>query len=320
MHDETRFTILPFPQAYDSDNNTIRLRIVVLPRNQNPLLPAMDPPTAGVVPFAEAQWVFEAGLISGLANFPYDQLLHDTRPLPVAAPANAKALFEILKQSFKITDPDRTNAANETPKKATATRPLETSVKKYLPLSYRQAFNFTTPRTPNAVTDDSYHCAVRDAGLVPGFTPSTDFISWGKVFAYALKQRLLAEQLGMIYETTLENVTQFAKGGWLYVDLADGSDYRQRQQTNPHFVQRYAARIPPLSGSRPLFTPILFPVLFKEKPADLDPPAPEGFDDLFVEAAEYDNGFAQIVHAQQPPSRNLLSEAGDGAHPVKDAG
>src|SRR5215510_3033585 len=107
MHDETRFTILPFPQAYDSDNNTIRLRIVVLPRNQNPLLPAMDPPTAGVVPFAEAQWAFEAGIISGLAAFPYDQLPHDTRPLPVNAPANAKALFELLKTKFKI--PDRPN-------------------------------------------------------------------------------------------------------------------------------------------------------------------------------------------------------------------
>ena len=68
MHDDTRFTILPFPQEYDGAN-TIRLRIVVLPRNQNPLRPAMHPPTDGVVPFAEAQWIFEAGLISGLAQY-----------------------------------------------------------------------------------------------------------------------------------------------------------------------------------------------------------------------------------------------------------
>ena len=116
MHDDTRFTILPFPQEYDGAD-TIRLRIVVLPRNQNPLQPAMHPPTAGVVPFAEAQWIFEAGLISGLANFPYDQLQHDTAPLPIDAPANAKALFEALAKNFKISDADRTNDVRETPPK-----------------------------------------------------------------------------------------------------------------------------------------------------------------------------------------------------------
>ena len=283
----------------------------------------MHPPTAGVVPFAEAQWIFEAALISGLANFPYDQLQHDTAPLPIDLPANATALFEALAKNFKISDPDRTNDVRETPKAATATKAMEASVKKYLPVTYRQAFNFTTSRTPNAVTDDSYRCAVRDAGLVKDFERSTDTISWGKVFAYALKQRLLAEELGMIYETEVEiDPAKFAKGGWLYVDLAEGSDYRERQLTNPNFVRRYAARIPPLRDQQEqrLFAPILFPVLFKENAADPDPPVPEGFDELFVEAAEYADGFAKIVHAQQPPNRNLLEEKNDGAHPVKDVG
>ena len=179
MHKETRFTILPFPQEYDGAD-TIRLRIVVLPRNQNPLQPAMHPPTEGVVPFAEAQWTFEAGIISGLANFPYDQLQHDTAPLPIDAPANAKALFEALAKNFKITDPDRNNQDIETPPEATATRSVEASVKKYLPVSYRQAFNFTTPRTRNAVTDDSYRCAVRDAGLVKGFKPAQTSLAGGR--------------------------------------------------------------------------------------------------------------------------------------------
>ena len=127
----------------------------------------------------------------------------------------------------------------------------------------------------------------------------------------------------MIYETTAEiDATKLAKGGWLYVDLADGSDYQQRQQTNPHFVKRYAARIPPLKlgEEQRLFAPMLFPVLFKEKPADPDPTLPDGYDELFVEAAEYADGFAKIVHAQQPANRNLLEEKNDGAHPVKDVG
>ncbi|MBA4182497.1 MAG: hypothetical protein H0X49_00575, partial [Acidobacteria bacterium] len=37
-------------------------------------------------------------------------------------------------------------------------------------------------------------------------------------------------------------------------------------------------------------------------------------------AAAFDDGFAKIVHARQPHSRNLLAEKSDGAHPVKDAG
>ena len=50
-------------------------------------------------------------------------------------------------------------------------------------------------------------------------------------------------------------------------------------------------------------------------------PAPDGnYDQLFIESAEYDDGFAKIVHAAQPPSRNLLFEESDGAHPVKDVG
>src|SRR5262249_15623640 len=39
-----------------------------------------------------------------------------------------------------------------------------------------------------------------------------------------------------------------------------------------------------------------------------------------IEAAEYDDGFAKIVHAHQPPSRDLLAEGPDDAHPVKDVG
>ena len=322
MHNDTRFTILPFPQFYDGAN-TIRLRIVVVPRNQNPLQPAIEPVTPGIVPFAEAQWIFEAGIITGLAAFPYDQLPHDTRPLPTNAPPNAKVLFEALAKNFKITNVNRFNDVIEAKPKPDVLRTQELSIRKYLPVSYRKQFNFTNPRTPNAVTDDSYRCAVRDAGKVKGFTRTNDWISWGKVFSYALRQRLLAEQVGMIYETDLQiEATHFPKGGWLYVDLAVGSDYQQFQQTNPNFIKRYAARIPPLKANerRGLFAPILFPVLFKENPADLDPPIPTGYDELFVEAAEYDDGFAKIVHAHQPPSRDLLAENGDGGHPVKDVG
>ena len=254
MKDETRFTLLPFPQAYDGDAR-LDLRIVVLPRNQNPLLAAIvSHPTVpdATAAFADAQFAFEAKVISSLNNFPYDQLINQPKALPIAAPPRARDLFLALKTKFQITAPDRPNDGLGPDLKANATVAQDLSVKKYLPGSYRGAFNFTTPRTRNAVTDESYRCAVRDAGPVAGFTRSPDWISWGKVFAYALKQRLLAEQLGMIYHTHIEiDADDFPQGGWLYIDLAAGSDYEVQQQASKSFITRYAARIPPLrAGER----------------------------------------------------------------------
>ena len=69
-----------------------------------------------------------------------------------------------------------------------------------------------------------------------------------------------------------------------------------------------------------MFAPILFPVLFKANAGDPDP-LPDGtFDQLLIETAEYDDGFAKIVHAHQPQSRNLLAETPEEGKPVKDAG
>jgi hypothetical protein len=203
--------------------------------------------------------------------------------------------------------------------------PQARSVQKYLPHTYRQAFNFTTPRTRNASTDDTYACAVRNAVPVKTFQPSPNTISWGKVFAYALRQPLLATRLGMIYQTELASLDLaglFAQGGWLYVDLAADSDYKPQQQADDTFIAKYAARIPALTAgtARQVFAPLLVPVLFRANAAAPDP-VPDGhYDELLIEAAEYDDGFAKIVHAFQPCSLNLLAEERDGAHPVKDAG
>jgi hypothetical protein len=335
METNRRFSILTFPQFFDG--TTLALNIVVLPRNQNPLKPAIEqhngvnypPPVIPDAPsFAEARLTFEAKIISGLSRFPNNQLPNDSKPLVTTGPTLVKDLFIALAKNFNISNFNQTNdnldsnqdSAQNPDSKA---RPPELAVKKYLPLSYRQAFNFTTPRTRNAVTDDSYHCAVRDAGKVPGFQRSPDVISWGKVFAYALRQPLLAQQLGMVYNTQLTvGTADFPQGGWLYVDLADNSDYKTQQSADDSFIKKYAARIPALkpAESRQVFAPILFPVFFKAKASDPDP-APDGnYDQLFIEAAEYDDGFAKIVHTVQPPSRNLLAEESDGAHPVKDAG
>ncbi len=333
MDTNRRFSLLTFPQSFDG--NTLTLNIVVLPRNQNPLQGAIiqhdgvtfPPPVIPDAPaFADAALAFEARIITGLSIFPNNLLPNASRSLTTTTPTLARNLFTALAKNFNINNLSQTNEDLDnnldTAKKNPAVS-QELSVKKYLPISYRSAFNFTTPRTPNATTDDSYLCAVRDAGKVPGFKRSPNDISWGKVFAYALRQPQLATQLGMLYQTSFSvNAVDSPLGGWLFVDLADTSDYKAQQQADDSFIKKYAARIPPLKIGEPrqVFAPLLFPVLFKANAADPDP-APDGnFDQLFIESAEYDDGFAKIVHAAQPPSQNLLVEENDGAHPVKDIG
>ena len=159
---------------------------------------------------------------------------------------------------------------------------------------------------------------------MPGFERSGEFVSWGKVFAHLTRQPFLAEQAGLIYRTSVTiQATHFPNGGWLYVDLAPGSDYRQQLDADHTFIRRYAARIPRLVAAEPrhVFASILFPVLFKLAPGDADPPPPgTNYDQLFIAAAEYDDGFAKIVHCRQPTNRDLLEEKSDGSYPVKDIG
>jgi hypothetical protein len=335
METNRRFSILAFPQFFDGNN--LGLNIVVLPRNQNPLSPAIEqhdgvtfpPPVIPDAPaFADAQLAFDAKIVTGLSVFPHRLLPNAAVALNTHAPAQARDLFVALAKNFQISNLNQTNEnldanADNAQTPDSKARAQELSVKKYLPQSYRSAFNFTTPRTRNAVTDDSYHCAVRDAGKVPGFQRSPDAISWGKVFAFALRQPLLAEQLGMLYHTTLAiDAAHFPQGGWLFVDLRDGSDYKAQQQADDTFIKKYAARIPPLKPHEPrqVFAPLLFPVVYKAQAADPDPIPDGNYDQIFIETADYDDGFAKIVHAYQPHSRNLLSEESDGAHPVHDAG
>lgn len=327
MNKNQRFSLLTFPQFFDGTDLTVN--IVVLPRDQNPLSPAIDPPLTGneVESFAEAELFFTASIFEGLSVFPHNHAPISAIPLKAESPTNAEAIFKALASQLNITNLNSKNIdlENSIPKEfqPAPARPEELTVKKYLPNSYRKSFNFTTPRHKNAVTDDSYHCAIKAGKRVPDFKRSSEKVSWGKVFAYLMRQPQLAGHAGMIYQTKLRDVSKyFSKGGWLYIDLAQKSAYRKELDFDHTFIRRYAARIPKLvpGTSRQTFAALLFPVLFKVQVSDPDPVPGSNYDELFIETAEYDDGFAKIVHCQQPPNRDLLVEDNDGAHPVKDVG
>lgn len=313
---EKTLRILPFPQSFT--NGALELRVVLIPTQallyEQADFPSQEQPggTVRLPKFIMADPFLDVTIVHGLAGYPYVDLttLKDvanatTVKKHVPLPPGLPALYEGLATQFAV--------ATMAPGTGAAPLLAGDGIRKYLPRSYRQAFNFSRARTPAASTDDSYHCAVRRSpDPDPTFRQSTRALTWGNVIAFCLRQPLLAERAGLIHRVTLDAPGELKDGGWLYASLA--SPLEEFGLPAGAAIQRYAARIPPLTVPRRLFAAVLFPVAEK-------PPQPVGdFDNLKIEAADYDDGFAQIVHAVQPVSADLLAEDANGIHVQKDLG
>ena len=321
--EDSRFSLLTFPQRFDGAN--LHLRILIVPRlskdwTGNPLLPAIENmPNLGdaAAAFADADLQLQACVIDGLDRFPASDQIDFSKLLPDASGVapDARGLFEEL----TAPGPGRFRITGDSPVLADEVK-TEIFIKKYLPRSYRQSFLFSGPRTRDAVIDDSYHCAVKDAKEPnPTFVTTPDTVSWGQVYAYCLRHHQLARRLGLIREASFEvEGTIFENGGFLFVDLAADSAYAKQTAAEYLFLARYAARIPRLVPGTPrqLFAAVQFPVL----PAEAGTPIAAGYDAVYVEAADYDDGFAKIVHGTQPVSQHLLTEDADGFAPLSDVG
>ncbi|MEI6757524.1 MAG: hypothetical protein WCK85_06695, partial [Chlorobium sp.] len=325
----TRFTLMAFPQGVDSAG-LLSLNIVFIPRNISPLEKVETIYNPALAPaFSKVQPSFVVKVVNNPDEFPGRVLLAEKKEdcAPLDYPTSILHLYKRLKETkihgkpkyFDIDEERSTGKAGA--QSAPAAVDASQAVKKYLPLTYRQAFNFTAPRTPNAVIDDSYLCAIRGHKHLPKLVHDKK-VSWGKVYAHLLRQPLLAQCGGLLYKTTVQLADDdFAKGGWLYIDINDGTPYAFEQaaslaDVDGPFIARYAARMPILKKgeARPLFAPVLFPVI-------KDGAIPTGsFDELFIEVARFNDGFASIVHANQPVSHNLLKEEQDGFHPQKEMG
>ena len=335
--DESKFTLIALPQSIDAGGLLV-LHILFIPRNFSPL-ENVDTiyNLAGAIPFVNARLDFIVKVVNKSAEFPGKDPSIE-KPLELTAlnfSTKIEDIYRTLKDAKKTNgdpkyfdiDEDRSSGKpGSTKHVAPDVLARETAVRKYLPVSYRDAFNFTSPRVPNAVTDDSYHCAMRDQTPIAK-QPIDNKVSWGKVYAHLLRQPALAVASGLLYKTSVQlEAGDFKKGGWLYVDLKDGSDYitelsdsldKGKFPTGSPFIKRYGAKMPALEFAEPrtLFTSVAFPVV-----SPLDPPPDGGFDEIFIEAGRYNHGFATIVHAMQPPSQNLLQESADGLLPQKDIG
>jgi hypothetical protein len=295
-------SFLPFLQGWDGDRLAVRLVIVPRGNPTEPLVPGMAAP--GSPTFADARLVVEARLVPGLTAMPALGTAHvSSRPV-IATPADREALFAALSATFPI-DP-----APGPPVKPAAT----TRLRKYLPHTFRDAAGWTPGRTRSVVVDDSYSCLLKDRPTRDKrFKRPPPRMPWGKVIAIALRQPALAEALGITRRFQLEvDEGSLEEGGWLYCTLAPTSD-GSALLTIPDALKTYAARIPPLGAEpRALFSPVLFPVAAM--------PPTVSYDELFLEAMEYEDGFAKVVHATQPKATRQVDEAPDDTGPVNDVG
>jgi hypothetical protein len=300
MVSPTRLNLLPYLQHWDGAH--LHVRLLAIPRG-SPLDPLVAP--AGPS-FAAANFVFDVRLVAGLDQIPTFGTPVSDVTIASPHPPQAQNLFNQLATVFPI-DP--------TPPAANP-RPAGTSIKKYLPPTYRDTVGFSVSRSPYTVSDDSYFCTLRSGANKPPYKkikpPVAPKFPWGKVIAIAMRQPLLAEALGIIRPLDFAVPADFFKeGGWVYVTLAPASDAFALTAT-PDALKSYATRVPALPAPRTLFTPVLFPVA--------SVPLPGPYDDLFQEVEVYDDGFAKAVHATQPRFLDPLNETDDGTRPAKDVG
>src|SRR3569833_3450428 len=170
---DPKLSILTFPQKLTGD--TLTLNVLIIPRNidpTKPLVTGLGGGTPDAPAFQDANLQLQAKVISDLSVFPSDLAASTVIDLAgISIPATAKEVFATLQAQMNITI---------TTDSAPAVDPNH-FIKKNLPLSYRNAFNFTNPRVPEAVTDDSYQCAARSTVYNPGFVASDPTaVSWGQ--------------------------------------------------------------------------------------------------------------------------------------------
>ncbi len=312
----SKLSIMAFPQKQEGKNLYLNVFIVV--RNFNPLI---DDATLGLSPaWVKCNLRLQAKVINSPEDYPRLDLPSSTYDLPaIKMPFEAEAVFTSLQNKFSITKTDR------------ATLTKINDVKKYLPLTYRQSFNFTSAKNKNiCVTGDEYHCAVKKNDQPdPAFAATiTDDTSWGKVFAFCLRHKELAKKCGFIYEQLMITLDDdmYKNGGWLYVDHHPDCSYFSATQTDETYTKRYAARIPKLdltdAKGRNLFAAVQFPVLIEAPDASPTPadypvkPSTSILDEMYIEAAEYNDGFCKITHNYQPVTNNLIKEEQDDEYPV----
>lgn len=319
--------IMPFLQRWDGEQLT--LNVALLPKG-NPVDTGFywnGAPFAGTVPklFCHLQ----AGIDS------FDRNSVRTVPVPVALtpPASsAETLAAWMEVKERLETTLNVKLRDDS---AVTRRPPPDMVKKALPASYLKAVA-APPRRPDLVLDErEYGCRLRQTPTSPPQSPDDESMTmtWGKVISYALMQPALCKRLGLVYYklTIGEDAFQSAlaskglaqtslaewltNGGWLATELDTSTDSGTALAGNSAGLL-FRTYVPPLKANqaRQLFSAILFPETVP-KTAD-----GEGLDEALQAAAEFDDGFASIVHAAHPNVADVATEQDKPMTPGAEAG
>ncbi|MGB5985742.1 MAG: hypothetical protein WBG37_10585 [Desulfobacterales bacterium] len=305
-----KITLVPYLQKWDHNNRKLSIRILVAPTG-DPLQPLLLAPP-GVKAFADCNLAFRINISDSVDALPQRDLIDQPIEKPAPATPNRRIIFKAIKVAMGIADGPAGDTFAE--QKPHATQQL----RKYLPLSYRHSFDFVQPRTSLAVIDDTYQCLIH---CPPDHKPPiTDTkIGWGEAIAFSLRRPRLAEELGLIVPLVLDidAAPRLENGGWLWVELAPTSDYFAHAGL-PDFQRSLATRVPelPKDSTRPIFTPVVFPVSDNAAEAS----TLGNTDKVFTEAVRFDDGFSKIVHARQPLGTDPLAETEDQPSAVRDEG
>ena len=305
---DLQLSLMAFPQRWDGPTGVLSLNILLLP---------VGDPTASLgsgPKFAGTGIDLVINLVSGLDSLPSTSTLVSKRVSYVAQPPPvAPTLFSTLRNQLVA------KGISVTGNKVSTAPPAGARILKSLPKSYTLAFPFEKPRSSDLSVGDGFGCALRAQapGLNATLPPPDNKISWGQVLSYALRQPVLAEDLGLVYSVTVSSGSNFfANGGFVWVALDTSSNanpWVTDFNANPDTVKSYAARVPALNTTdrRSLFAATLFPIVAVP---------PSNLDQAQLEAEEYDDGFAQIVHANQPTTIDAATLDPNQIAPGTEAG
>ena len=296
-------SLMLLPQRWDGAN--LIANLLLLP-NGDPTAPV--PLVSGQeLPFATAQPAFRAAVLSGLATPPWAPAIPPasiTRvPFPVPYSATQAALYKQLTIDYTpvISSPAQSAGI----------------IRKDLPNSYLEATGFQTPDSQFFTAVDGFGCALGSAA--PSTTPvAVHNIAWGEIISFAIRQPLIAEAMGLMYlEVTIPIDPALVKSGgwvWLEIDTSNNSNwYAKLIGQNASTVVTYAARLPLLTKPQDVFAAVLFPTISANYDSGL-------LDAAQFEADLYLDGFAKVVHANQPTSSDAVTGDSRTIVPGTDAG
>jgi hypothetical protein len=310
MLDDLELSLMAFPQSWTQATGTLAVNLIVLPVG-NPTGPV------GSVP------VFAGTTLKLLAQLQTG----DALPTSVVTPALAvpfTAIPPLAARGLLTSMTTRLPAgATVTTGKISAAQapPASVRVKKALPPSYTSAFPYTRSSNPELFIDgDGYCCEVEgQAPLItvpsqPNPPKPANTIAWGQILSYILRQPLLAQACGLLYQTTVTIPPALVKSiSWIYfgIDTSNPANPFASDAALPDHIRSYAARLPALTADRKIFAATTFPVLPTSSALLATPDQ---------EAQIYDDGFAQVVHGYQPPTVDTATGTTTGIKPGAEPG